>query len=280
MKTATRTYTPTPGDIERRWYVVDADGVVLGRLASEVAQVLRGKHKPMYAPHVDVGDHVIVVNARGIRLTGGKEAKKIAYHHSGYPGGLKETGYERLLRERPSFVVEKAIRGMLPKNRLGRAMARKLQVYDGAEHPHAAQQPTRLGLGEIPRWDGLPAPKPRAERPAPAGPGRRRKAAGTAKEAPARRPTREPGDGKEAAPAPGKPAGGPRAKRSAAKTPAKPSTAKRTTAKRTTAKRTTAKRSTAKRSAAEPASERSSKSAGKSPKTDTPKRSRAAKKEE
>jgi large subunit ribosomal protein L13 len=164
-----KTYAPTPGDIERRWYVVDADGAVLGRLASEVAQVLRGKHKPMYAPHMDTGDHVIVVNARGVRLTGGKELRKVAYRHSGYPGGLKETGYERLMAQRPGFVVEKAIKGMLPKTRLGRAMARKLLVYEGAEHPHAAQKPQPLGLGETPAWTGLPVreAKPAAERPAP-----------------------------------------------------------------------------------------------------------------
>src|SRR5437899_794872 len=168
-----KTYAPKPQDIERRWYVVDADGAVLGRLASEVAQILKGKHKPIYAPHADVGDHVIVVNAKGIRLTGGKENKKIAYHHSGYPGGLTETPYARLLEKRPRFVVEKAVKGMLPKNRLGRAMAKKLQVYEGAEHPHEAQKPVSLRLGEAPRWEGLPihepkpAPEPK-ERKAPA----------------------------------------------------------------------------------------------------------------
>ena len=161
-----KTYAPKPKDIERRWYVVDVDGAVLGRVASEVAQILRGKHKPIYAPHADTGDHVIVINARGIRLTGGKEQKKVAYRHSGYPGGLKEIGYERLLSERPSYVVEKAVRGMLPKSRLGRAMARKLQVYDGPEHPHSAQKPTALALGEIPPWNGLPAPVPPAASPA------------------------------------------------------------------------------------------------------------------
>ncbi len=161
-----KTYSPKPQDVERRWFVVDADGAVLGRLASEVAKILRGKHKPIFAPHADTGDHVIVVNARGIRLTGGKEEKKIAYHHSGYPGGLRETRYSRLMAERPVFVVEKAIKGMLPKNRLGRAMARKLQVYEGPEHPHQAQQPSPLALGEVPAWTGLPEPKPKASRPA------------------------------------------------------------------------------------------------------------------
>jgi large subunit ribosomal protein L13 len=157
-----RTYTPTPRDIDRRWYVVDADGAVLGRLASVVAQVLRGKHKPIYAPHIDTGDHVIVVNAGKVRLTGGKENKKVEYRHSGYPGGLKERGYARLLAERPVHVVEKAVRGMLPKNRLGRAMGKKLSVYEGPEHPHAAQKPVTLVAGDVPAWSGLPArPEPK-----------------------------------------------------------------------------------------------------------------------
>ena len=151
-----KTYSPRPRDIQRRWYVIDASGAVLGRLATEVAAVLRGKHKPIFAPHTDTGDHVIVVNAKGVRLTGGKESKKIAYHHSGHPGGLTETPYERLLAQRPAFAVEKAVRGMLPKNRLGRAMARKLQVYAGPEHPHRSQKPEPLRLGEVPKWDGLP----------------------------------------------------------------------------------------------------------------------------
>jgi large subunit ribosomal protein L13 len=164
--TTSRTYSPRPRDIERRWYVVDGDGAVLGRLASEVASVLRGKHKPIYAPHADTGDHVIVVNAAGVRLTGGKEDTKVAYRHSGYPGGLTAVGYSRLMAERPAFVVEKAIKGMLPKNRLGRSMARKLMVYPGPEHPHAAQKPEALALGTVPAWSGLPKPEPKPERPA------------------------------------------------------------------------------------------------------------------
>jgi large subunit ribosomal protein L13 len=156
-----KTFSPKPRDIERRWYVIDADGVVLGRLASEVAKILRGKHKPIFAPHMDTGDHVIVINARGVRVTGGKETKKFAYHHSGYPGGLRATNYGDLLSMRPTMAVEKAIKGMLPKNRLGRQMATKLQVYEGAEHPHQAQKPVALGLGEIPKWEGLPEPKPK-----------------------------------------------------------------------------------------------------------------------
>jgi large subunit ribosomal protein L13 len=154
-----RTYSPRPRDIERRWYVIDASGAVLGRLASEVAAVLRGKHKPIFAPHMDTGDHVIVVNAAGVRLTGNKLETKIAYRHSGYPGGLTEIKYARLLAERPVYAVEKAIKGMLPKNKLGRAMARKLQVYAGPEHPHRAQDPQPLRLGEVPKWEGLPTPK-------------------------------------------------------------------------------------------------------------------------
>src|SRR5438876_6859084 len=119
-----KTYSPKPEHIERSWYVVDASGQVLGRLASEVATLLRGKHKPIFAPHMDTGDHVIVVNAAGVRLTGGKEEKKLWRRHSGYPGGLTETSYARLMTVRPASVVEKAVRGMLPKNSLGRSMAR------------------------------------------------------------------------------------------------------------------------------------------------------------
>jgi large subunit ribosomal protein L13 len=153
-----KTYAPRARDIERRWYVIDADGAILGRLASEVAKLLRGKHKPIFAPHADTGDHVIVINARGVRLSGSKLEGKLYQHHSGYPGGLKSVSYDRLMSERPTMVVEKAVRGMLPKNRLGRKMIGKLSVYEGAEHPHAAQSPVPLGLGEIPAWTGLPAP--------------------------------------------------------------------------------------------------------------------------
>jgi large subunit ribosomal protein L13 len=163
-----KTYSPRPRDVERRWYVVDAQGVVLGRLASEVAKILRGKHKPIFAPHMDTGDHVIVVNARGIRLTGGKDQSKVYWRHSGYPGGIRGQSYATLLTERPALAVERAVKGMLPKNRLGRAMVRKLNVYEGPEHPHEAQQPVSLNLGEVPSWDGLPAPPPApAPKPAP-----------------------------------------------------------------------------------------------------------------
>lgn len=159
-----KTYTPRPEHIERNWYVIDAQDAVLGRLATQVATILRGKHKPMWAPHMDVGDHVIVINAKGIVLTGNKAADKFAYRHSGYPGGLTATSYDRLLSQRPSFAVEKAIVGMLPKNRLGRQMGRKLAVYDGPEHPHVAQKPSSLSLGEFPKWTGLPEPKVRTPR--------------------------------------------------------------------------------------------------------------------
>jgi large subunit ribosomal protein L13 len=159
-----KTYSPKPQDIERRWYVIDADGAVLGRLASEVAKILRGKHKPIFAPHADTGDHVIVVNAKGVRLTGGKEEKKIMYRHSGYPGGISGISYGRIMAERPKLAVERAVKGMLPSNRLGRQMAKKLAVYDGPTHPHSAQRPKPLPLGEIPRWEGLPKPKAKPER--------------------------------------------------------------------------------------------------------------------
>jgi large subunit ribosomal protein L13 len=145
-----KTYSPKAKEITRSWYVVDADGAVLGRLASEVAKILRGKHKPTYAPHLDTGDHVIVTNAAGVRLTGEKDTKKVYYRHSQHPGGLREIAYERMATRRPERVVEQAVRGMLPKNSLGRQMARKLYVYRGSEHPHGAQKPSTLSLGDVP----------------------------------------------------------------------------------------------------------------------------------
>lgn len=141
-----KTYSPKPKEIERKWWLVDAEGAILGRLASEVAQLLRGKHKPTWAPHMDVGDHVVVVNASKIRLSGAKREQKVWYRHSQYPGGLRTVPYDRLLRERPDRAVEKAVRGMLPKNRLGRQMIRKLHVYADAEHRHQGQKPERLDL--------------------------------------------------------------------------------------------------------------------------------------
>jgi len=154
-----KTYSPKPEQIDRRWYVVDASGQILGRLASEVATLLRGKHKPMFAPHMDTGDHVIVVNADKVELSGNKADTKVAYRHSGYPGGIKGIRYAEYLVDRPVQAVEKAVRGMLPKNRLGRQMIKKLHVVPGAEHPHRAQKPVTLAVGERPVWEGLPAPK-------------------------------------------------------------------------------------------------------------------------
>jgi len=141
-----RTFSPKPEDITKEWLVVDADGLVLGRLATEVAARLRGKHKPIFAPHVDTGDHVVVVNAAKIVLTAGKEDKKVAYRHSGYPGGLKEERYSDLLQTKPDEVVRRAVRGMLPRTRLGRRQLLKLKVYAGPDHPHQAQQPVPLKL--------------------------------------------------------------------------------------------------------------------------------------
>jgi large subunit ribosomal protein L13 len=140
------TFTPKPNDIQRAWHVVDADGLVLGRLSTEVARVLRGKHKPIFAPHVDTGDHVVVVNAAKVVLTSDKADKKLAYRHSGYPGGLKQKTYTELLAEKPEEADRKAIKGMLPKGPLGRHMLRKLKVYAGPTHPHSAQQPQPLDV--------------------------------------------------------------------------------------------------------------------------------------
>jgi large subunit ribosomal protein L13 len=141
-----RTFSPRVSDIQRAWYVVDADGLVLGRLASEVARILRGKHRPYFAPHVDTGDHVIVVNADKVVLTSNKAADKLAYRHSGYPGGLRSTTYAELLAKSPDEMIRRSIRGMLPKNTLGRQMLSKLNVYAGPDHPHAAQDPEALEL--------------------------------------------------------------------------------------------------------------------------------------
>jgi large subunit ribosomal protein L13 len=132
--------------VERKWYVVDAQGKVLGRLATRVAHMLRGKHKPEYAPYLDVGDHIIVVNAAGIVLTGRKTEQKEMTRYSGYPGGLRRVSYKELLKEKPAFVVERAVKGMLPRTRLGRKMAKKLKVYAGPDHPHEAQKPEPLTL--------------------------------------------------------------------------------------------------------------------------------------
>ena len=140
------TFMAKAANVERKWYLVDAEGMVLGRLASQVAHILRGKHKPTYTPHTDTGDHVIIINADKVVLTGRKLDQKIYYHHTGYPGGLKKTPYRKLMQDKPEFAVKHAIVGMLPKGPLGRKMATKLRVYAGPEHEHAAQQPEVLKL--------------------------------------------------------------------------------------------------------------------------------------
>jgi large subunit ribosomal protein L13 len=229
-----KTYSPKPEHIVRRWYVIDASGHVLGRLASEVAAILRGKHKPIFAPHMDVGDNVIVINASQIEMTGGKEAKKISYRHSGYPGGIKGTRYDTLLASKPEWVIEKAIRGMLPKNSLGRSMIKKLHVVAGAEHHHQAQKPVPYTLGEPPVWEGLPEKQPR--------PTKRAKTAPTPEKPAARKPAAKPKTtAKIAAKAPAK------------KTPAQKTTAKKPTARKSTASaaKSTAKKTTARKTTQE-----------------------------
>ena len=234
-----KTYSPKPRDIERRWFVLDASGAVLGRLATQAASILRGKHKPIYAPHADTGDHVIVINAKDVTLSGGKENKKVAYHHSGHPGGLTETVYSRLLATKPAFAVEKAIKGMLPHNRLGRQMATKLRVYPGADHRHQAQKPQPLGLGEVPPWEGLPKiEEPAPKRPEPMAPA-------------AKRPTSKRTTAKTSTTSP--------AQKTSKKTTVKRSTAKASSAKKPTAKRTTAKRTTASSSAKKTTARRTTK---------------------
>ena len=141
-----RTIFVNPKDVERKWWLVDAEGQTLGRLASRITTVLRGKHKPIYSPHMETGDYVVVVNAEKIVVTGRKTEQKIYYRHTGYPGGLKETRFKDMMVRHPTFAVKQAVKGMLPKNRLGRKMLRKLKVYAGPEHPHQAQQPQVLEL--------------------------------------------------------------------------------------------------------------------------------------
>jgi len=144
-----RTFSPKQGDVQRQWHVIDATDVVLGRLATHTATLLRGKHKPIFAPHVDTGDFVVIVNAGKVALSGNKRETKIAYRHSGYPGGLKRVRYDELLAKRPERAIELAVKGMLPKNSLGRQMLRKLKVYAGPEHPHAAQQPVPFEITQV-----------------------------------------------------------------------------------------------------------------------------------
>ena len=141
-----KTFTATPETVTRDWFVVDADGKTLGRIATEIATRLRGKHKPEYTPHVDTGDYIIVVNAEKVTVTGNKAKGKTYYSHSGFPGGIKQISFEKLQAHKPEMIIEKAVKGMLPKGPLGRAMFRKLKVYAGAEHNHAAQQPQVLDI--------------------------------------------------------------------------------------------------------------------------------------
>ena len=141
-----KTFSAKPETVKRDWYVLDAEGLTLGRLATEVASRLRGKHKPEYTPHVDTGDYIVVINAEQVRVTGAKASDKKYYSHSGFPGGIKEINFEKLIARAPERVIETAVKGMLPKNPLGRDMYRKLKVYKGAVHPHTAQQPQELKI--------------------------------------------------------------------------------------------------------------------------------------
>lgn len=142
-----KTYMPKPDSIERKWYIVDAKGKTLGRLASQVASILKGKHKPIYSPHMDTGDFVIIVNASEVELTGKKMQQKVYRHYTGYPGGLKEVSYEKLMKDKPEKAVYQAVWGMVPHNRLGRKIIKKLRVYRGPEHNHEAQKPEKLEFG-------------------------------------------------------------------------------------------------------------------------------------
>ena len=245
-----KTYSPKPEHIERRWYVIDAGEQVLGRVATEAAVVLRGKHKPIFAPHMDVGDNLIIINAAKVVLTGGKETKKVAWRHSGHPGGITGTLYEDLLEKRPAFVVEKAVRGMLPKNRLGRAMIKKLHVVPGPEHNHQAQKPQEWTMGMRPVWEGLPTP------PASVATGEKAAPKGEAARTPARRTAtapKEPAATTTSSPKAAAATAGTRttARKTAAKKPTtakKPTATKSTTAKSSARKPTTTKKPTARKS--------------------------------
>jgi large subunit ribosomal protein L13 len=144
-----RTFSPKSGEVDRAWHVIDATDVVLGRLATHAATLLRGKHKPTFAPHVDTGDFVVIVNAEKIAVSGNKRDDKFVYNHSGYPGGLRQRSVGEMIDKHPDRLVEKAIKGMLPKNRLGRAMSKKLKVYAGPTHPHTAQQPQPFEITQV-----------------------------------------------------------------------------------------------------------------------------------
>ena len=141
-----KTYVPKKTEIKKNWYLVDAEGKILGRLASKIAQILSGKNKPIYTPFLDTGDFVVVINAKKVKVTGNKEKKKVYYHYSGYPGGMKEIVYEKLLEKKPALIIQKAVRGMLPKNKLRSKMLKKLKVYAGTEHRHQAQNPEKIEL--------------------------------------------------------------------------------------------------------------------------------------
>ncbi len=141
-----KTYTAKPSDIKQDWYIVDASGKTLGRLATEIARRLRGKHKPEYTPHMDTGDYIVVINAKEVKVTGNKTTDKIYHHHTGFPGGLKSITFDKLIAKKPERIIEKAVKGMLPRGPLGRDMYRKLKVYPGAEHKHSAQQPKALEI--------------------------------------------------------------------------------------------------------------------------------------
>ena len=141
-----KTFTAKPAEVKRDWFVIDAEGKTLGRMATEIARRLRGKHKPEYTPHIDTGDYIVVVNAEKVAVTGNKAQNKLYHHYTGYMGGLKTTNFEKLIDEKPEHIIQTAVKGMLPKNPLGRAMFRKLKVYAGPEHQHAAQQPKMLDV--------------------------------------------------------------------------------------------------------------------------------------
>ena len=246
-----KTYSPKPEHIERRWYVLDAGEQVLGRVASEAAVILRGKHKPIFAPHMDVGDHLIIINAAKVVLTGGKENKKVAWRHSGHPGGITGTLYADLLEKKPAFAVEKAVRGMLPKNRLGRAMIKKLHVVPGPEHHHQAQKPVDWTIGTRPAWEGLPAPVTTPANGKKKAPAKKAAAEGSDVEAPSKPTTTKSVAKKPTA-----------TKKTAARKPATRKTAARKT---TTTKSAATKKSTATRTAAK-------KPAAKKPATSTTKK--------
>jgi large subunit ribosomal protein L13 len=248
-----KTYSPKPEHIERRWYVIDAGEQVLGRVASEAAVILRGKHKPIFAPHMDVGDHLIIINAAKVVLTGGKEKKKVAWRHSGHPGGITGTLYEDLLAKKPAFAVEKAVRGMLPKNRLGRAMIKKLHVVPGPEHHHQAQKPMDWTMGTRPAWEGLPTPATE-----PANGKKKVPAKKAAAEEPEVEVAREPTAARKTTsrkPTSRKPTSRkPTSQKTAAKKPAaKKPAAKKPAARKITARKTTTRQETRKTAAKKPA---------------------------